>query len=105
MSQWSASQSQRTSRAPQPVRETARSAEPPMASGSLSVGGTAIIASLLWPDVAGESGIVPVTSLATDAEGATAFCGIGTDATPSALPVAELLNDCRPIGVGDVIDG
>ena len=26
-------------------------------------------------------------------------------ATPSALPAAELLNDCRPSGIGDVIEG
>jgi hypothetical protein len=74
-----------------------------MASGSLSVGGTAITDNLF--DDAGESGIVPVTSLAPDAEGIMEFCGMATEATPSALPEFVLLKDCRPIGVGEVIEG
>jgi hypothetical protein len=55
-------------------------------------------------DEAGESGIVPVTSPAEEIEDAP-FCGIGTEAMLSPVPVTELLKDCRPIGVGDVIEG
>ena len=73
-----------------------------MASGSLSVGGTWMIASL---SVLDESGIVPVTSLAAEAEDETLFCGMASEAIPSLLPDVTLLNDCRPIGVGDVIEG
>ena len=35
---------------------------------------------------------------------AGAACGIATEA-PSGPPGAALLSDCRPIGVGDVIEG
>src|SRR5271154_4845565 len=76
-----------------------------MASGSLSVGGIAIIANLLVPDEAGESGIVPVTSPLAEIEGATVLSGMATEAILSLLPDAALLRDCRPIGVGDVIEG
>jgi hypothetical protein len=74
-----------------------------MASGSRSVGGTWIIASLPVLDEFGESGIAPVTSPADENEDAL-FCGIGTEAMLSLAPVAAL-KDCRPIGVGDVIEG
>src|ERR1700722_524650 len=75
-----------------------------MASGSRSVGGTWIIASLPVLDEAGDSGTVPVTSPVDENEGAE-FCGITTEAAPSPLPIGALLKDCRPIGVGDVIEG
>lgn len=75
---------------------------PPIASGSFSVGGTWIIASLPVLEEAGETGIVPVTSPGADIEGEAEFRGMATEAMLS--PVA-LLNDCRPIGVGDVSDG
>jgi hypothetical protein len=32
-------------------------------------------------------------------------CGIGTDAVLSEAFGAELLNDCRSIGIGEVIEG
>src|SRR5258707_4848353 len=70
-----------------------------MPSGSRSVGGTCTVASL--PD-AGIVGIAPVVSLARI--GAAATCGIATCALSSVFG-AELLLDCRPIGVGEVIDG
>jgi hypothetical protein len=54
-------------------------------------------------DEFGESGIAPVTSPADENEDAL-FCGIGTEAMLSLAPVAAL-KDCRPIGVGDVIEG
>jgi len=82
----------------------ARRTGPPMASGSRSVGGTWIIASLPVLDEFGESGIAPVTSPADENEDAL-FCGIGTEAMLSLVPVITLLKDCRPIGVGDVIEG
>ncbi len=50
------------------------------------------------------SGIVPVTSLAEAIEVPVA-CGIATDAVPSITFGPELLSDCRPIGVGEVIEG
>ena len=50
----------------------------------------------------GESGIAPVTSPEVDIEDEAEFCGMATEAT---LSPAALLNDCRPIGVGDVIEG
>ena len=48
-----------------------------------------------------------MTSLsgAVGAEGGTGACGMATDAVPSAAPGAVLLSDCRPIGVGEVIEG
>jgi hypothetical protein len=55
-------------------------------------------------DEAGESGIDPVTSPAEETQDAL-FCGIGTEALLSPVPVTALLKDCRPIGVGDVIEG
>src|SRR5258708_32082924 len=70
-----------------------------MPSGSRSVGGTCTVASL--PD-AGIVGIAPVVSLA--GIGAAAACGIATCALSSVFG-AELLIDCRPIGVGEVIEG
>src|SRR5580698_5184777 len=74
-----------------------------MASGSLSVGGTWIIASLPVLNDDGESGIVPVTSPVADIDGEALSCGMVREATP--LLDVVLLNDCRPIGVGDVIEG
>src|ERR1700686_2864561 len=71
-----------------------------MPSGSRSVGGTCTVASL--PGAAGVVGIAPVMSLA--GIGAAATCGITTCALSSVFG-AELLLDCRPIGVGEVIDG
>src|SRR5258708_23941814 len=71
-----------------------------MPSGSRSVGGTCTVASL--PGAAGVVGIAPVMSLARI--GAAATCGIATCALSSVFG-AELLLDCRPIGVGEVIDG
>src|SRR5207244_4484163 len=47
-------------------------------------------------------GSVPVISLADTGEAA---CGIATEAVPSKAFGAELLSDCRPIGVGEVIEG
>src|SRR5205085_11911948 len=50
-------------------------------------------------------GIVPVMS--PDGVGGgigVAACGIGTEVL-SGAPGAGALNDCRPIGVGDVIEG
>src|SRR3954447_127934 len=74
-----------------------------MPSGSFSVGGTWIIASFarLVPDSA------PVTSLEA---GCGAAAGTGGISTEAELPVlaaagAALFWDCRPIGVGEVIDG
>src|SRR5882757_6756761 len=51
-------------------------------------------------------GIVPVMSAAVigAATGAVA-CGITTDAVLSAAAGAGAFIDCRPIGVGDVIEG
>jgi hypothetical protein len=53
-------------------------------------------------DEFGESGIAPVTSPVEENEGAL-FCGMATEAMLSV--VLALLKDCRPIGVGDVIEG
>jgi hypothetical protein len=49
-------------------------------------------------------GIVPVISLADtgEAEGVGVVRGIGTDAEAFGT---EPLSDCRPIGVGEVIEG
>ncbi len=49
------------------------------------------------------AGIVPVISL--DDIGETVGCGIATDAVASDAFGAELFSDCRPIGVGEVIEG
>jgi hypothetical protein len=76
-----------------------------MASGSLSVGGTWIIASLPVLNDDGESGIVPVTSPVADIDGEALSCGMVREATPLLVADVVLLNDCRPIGVGDVIEG
>src|SRR3954453_7547822 len=70
-----------------------------MPSGSRSVGGTCTIASLL---LAGAVGIVPVTSFAVIST--AEVCGIATCVVSSVFG-AIVLFDCRPIGVGDVIDG
>src|SRR5258705_11808931 len=61
---------------------------------------------LLAIGVAGTVGIVPVISPsgAGEAEGAW-VCGMATDAAPSAALGAALLSDCRPIGVGEIIEG
>src|SRR3954465_9283303 len=71
-----------------------------MPSGSFSVGGTWMIASFvrLVPDSA------PVTSLEA---GCGAAAGTGGISTEAELPAAgaALFWDCRPIGVGEVIDG
>src|SRR3954467_12470373 len=75
-----------------------------MPSGSFSVGGTWMIASFvrLVPDSA------PVTSLEA---GCGAVAGTGGISTEAELPElaagagAALFWDCRPIGVGEVIDG
>jgi hypothetical protein len=55
----------------------------------------------------GAAGIVPVISLddTGEAEGIAGICGIATDAELSEPLGAELLSDCRPIGVGEVIEG
>src|SRR6202035_4218678 len=79
-----------------------------MPSGNRSVGGTCTIESLRLPGDAGAAGIEPVMSL--DEIGETAGsagcgCGIATEAMLSEAAGAELLSDCRPIGVGEVIDG
>src|SRR4051794_41815734 len=74
-----------------------------MPSGSFSVGGTWIIASFarLVPDSA------PVTSLEAGCGAAAGTGGISTEAELPELAAAgaALFWDCRPIGVGEVIDG
>jgi hypothetical protein len=40
-----------------------------------------------------------------DADGIAGFGGISADAVPSEAFGVDPLNDCRPIGVGDVIEG
>src|SRR5438445_6788062 len=72
-----------------------------MPSGSRSVGGTAIMASL--PPVAGIVGIAPVTSLAAGEDGA-ACGGTAIRALSSVFGAAELF-DCFSTGVGDIIKG
>src|SRR5689334_6069894 len=72
-----------------------------MPSGSRSVGGTAIMASL--PPAAGIVVIAPVTSLA--AAGAGAACGGATIRALSSVFGAEELFDCFSTGVGDIIRG
>src|SRR5882757_6009397 len=74
-----------------------------MPSGNFSVGGTCTRLSLRLPGAAGTAGIVLVTSAA--ATGAALIGGIATDAVLSGALGAEVLSDCRPIGVGEVIDG
>src|ERR1700692_1333471 len=77
-----------------------------MPSGNRSVGGTCTIESLRLPGDAGAIGIEPVMSLDDIGEAAgTAGCGIATDETLALAAGAELLSDCRPIGVGEVIEG
>src|ERR1041385_4270045 len=79
-----------------------------MASGNCSPGGIWIVVSLR-PDsgaaaAAGSAcGIVPVMSPGGAGCGVT-IRGIGTGLL-SGAPDAGGLNDCRPIGVGEVIDG
>jgi hypothetical protein len=53
----------------------------------------------------GAAAIVPVASLpaASEAGGAASVGGIGIEAVLS--DGAAALNDCRPIGVGEVIEG
>src|SRR3984957_14477753 len=80
-----------------PLRAAARNTGPPIASGSRSVGGIGTKVSFPLPGVVGWDGIVPVTSLGV--------CGIASDAVLSAASGAAVLNDCRPIGVGEVIEG
>src|ERR1700676_1859861 len=87
-----------------PFMAAARSTGPPIASGSLSVGGTCTMPSLRPDDAGAMSEIVPVVSL-LDAGEAAGACGITTAAVPSITFTPELLNDCRPIGVGEVIEG
>src|SRR3954453_3750532 len=74
-----------------------------MPSGSFSVGGTWIIASFarLVPDSA------PGTSLEAGCGAAAGTGGISTEAELPELAAAgaALFWDCRPIGVGEVIDG
>src|SRR3954471_7001240 len=75
-----------------------------MPSGSFSPGGTWIIASFarLVPDSA------PVTSLEAGCGAAAGSGGISTEAELPELAAgagAALFWDCRPIGVGEVIDG
>src|SRR5438445_13314812 len=72
-----------------------------MPSGSRSVGGTAIMATL--PPVAGIVVIAPVTSLA--AAGAGAACGGTTIRALSSVFGAEELFDCFSTGVGEIIIG
>src|SRR5512140_3828400 len=78
-----------------------------MPSGSLSVGGTCTRLSLRPAGAIGWVGMAPVTSLDETGEtaGAAGVDGIATDAVPSAALGAELFSDCRPIGVGEVIEG
>src|SRR5271170_1200977 len=76
-----------------------------MASGSLSVGGIAMTANLPLPDDVGESGIAPVTSPPAEIEDSAVLGGMVTEAMLSLLPGVALLKDCRPIGIGDVIEG
>src|SRR6202043_2720532 len=76
-----------------------------IASGSLSLGGICTtdnlrpVGPLCWV------GIVPVISLDDTgvAAGAAIAGGITTDARLSSA--GEVLSDCRPIGVGEVIEG
>src|SRR5436190_11569745 len=72
-----------------------------MPSGSRSVGGTAIMASL--PPVAGIVGIAPVTSLAAGEDGAA--CGGTAIRALSSVFGAEELFDCFSTGVGEIIKG
>src|SRR3954468_1749040 len=72
-----------------------------MPSGSRSVGGTAIMASL--PPVAGIVVIAPVTSLAAAGAGA-AGGGTAIRALSSVLGAEELF-DCFSTGVGEIIKG
>ncbi len=89
------------------MRAAARNTGPPMASGNLSVGGTCTVVSLRPVGPASMAGIVPVISLPVtgEAKGIAVACGISADAVPSEAFGAELLNDCRPIGVGEVSEG
>src|SRR5439155_13480009 len=77
----------------------ARSTGPPMPSGSRSVCGTCTVPSL---PLAGAAGMAPVMSVAVI--GDAKVCGIATCALSSVFG-ADVLFDCRPIGVGEVIDG
>src|ERR1700704_1403529 len=78
-----------------------------MASGNLSVGGTCTIVSLRLIGGTCATGTEPVISLVEsgEADGIAAFGGISADAVPSEAFGVAPLNDCRPIGVGDVIEG
>ena len=77
-----------------------------MPSGSLSVGGTCTIESLWLPGEAGAVGIEPVMSLDEIGEAAARAAVAGSQPRRrSSAAGAELLSDCRPIGVGEVIEG
>src|ERR1700722_17399733 len=80
-----------------PLRAVARRSGPPIASGSRSVGGIGTKASLPLLGVVCWEAIVPVTSLLV--------CGIATDAVLSEASGVAVLRDCRPIGVGEVMEG
>src|SRR5882757_8995870 len=77
-----------------------------MPSGSRSVGGTCTIVSLPLASPVAEVGIAPVISpaLTGEAAGRAEAGRIFTCALSSVLGV-DTLFDCRPIGVGEVIDG
>src|SRR3954469_165853 len=74
-----------------------------MPSGSRSVGGTAIMASL--PPVAGIVVIAPVTSLAAAGAGAGVAGGGTAIRALSSVFGAEELFDCFSTGVGEIIKG
>src|ERR1700687_6453798 len=78
-----------------------------MASGNLSVGGACTVVSFRRVGPASMAGIVPVISLPVtgEAKGIVGACGISTDVVLSEGVGAELLNDWRPIGVGEVSEG
>src|SRR5437016_6267147 len=73
-----------------------------MPSGSRSVGGTAIMASL--PPVAGIVVIAPVMSLTAAGAGGVACGGTAIRALSSVFGPEELF-DCFSTGVGDIIKG
>src|SRR5271165_6530631 len=80
----------------------ARSIGPASPSGSFSLGGIAIDDSLRPPESCWIEEIVPVMSFEPGAGAVAGACGIWTEAVGSG---AGLLNDCLPIGVGEVICG
>src|SRR2546422_4370886 len=73
-----------------------------MPSGSRSVGGTAIMASL--PPVAGSVVIAPVMSLAAAGAGGVACGGTPFRALSSVVGAGEMF-DCFSTGGGDIIKG